>query len=249
MEQFKEKLLDLWERFRRSLTIGNILLFILIVLAILAGGALIIWISYKLLVFITLNIDLLILGGTLFGCFAYWLHTRNKAKRQLYAQQQKEQQSIDEERERKRSEDAYLMLRQIIYLVLNDTCHITRLPRITTLSSLDSPTRYVKANGYHTFMYLVAKDTSSMDINYIKEILNTRLQQGLNAQEFEGLTQKTYIHSSSRIYPIICIHKIIDMSSYLQIDVCIAGKNYADYVERSMVVDASSKAGTYDVDF
>ena len=249
MDRIKEKLLDLWERFKRSLTIKNIILFVLALLAILAILAGITWLTYKLLEFVILHIDILLFGGSLLGCFALWLHKRGKEKDRQDVQQQQQQQSIEEERERKQAEDTYLMLRQILYTVLNDTCHITKLPRITTLSSLDNPTRYLKANGFYTYIFLVAKDTSSVDLSYLKEILNTRLQQGLNAQEYAGLTQSKYVHSSSRVYPLLCIHKITDVNCYIQIDMCIAGKNYADFVERSIIVESSSKAGTYDIDF
>lgn len=249
MERFKEKLVDLWERFKRSLTPKNIVLFTLALLAIIAILAGITWLTYKLLEFTILHIDLLILGGSIFGCFVYWLHKRSQVKDKQYRQQQQEQQSIDEEREQKRCEDAYTIIRRVLHLVLNDSCHITKLPRVTNLSSLDSPTRYTKANGYYTFSYLVAKGDSTMDLTSLKEILNVRIKQGLDAQTFNGLSQSVYIHTSGIHYQICLIHKIQDMGNFLQIDMCFAGKNYADFVERTAYVESTSKAGTYDIDF
>lgn len=249
MEKLKQKAKELLLRIKRSITPKNIILFVLATFFILALIAAVIWAFHKLLTFIILNFHLLMLCGTIIGCFSYWLYTKNKTKKEQTEKQKQEQYTIDEEREQKQLESTYLLLKQILYLVLNDTSHVTKLPRITSISALESPTHHVKSNGYHSFLFLVAKGDSTVNTSYLQDILSTRIEQGLNTNEFDGITQKVYFHNSGKSYPIICVDKILDLGSYLQVNLCLAGKNYAAFKERSMTVENVSKAGTYDIDF
>ncbi len=233
------------EYFKSALTIKNIMLFSLIIILVLSGVALFILIAYKLLEFIIAKMDLLVLSVSIIYGAIYFTRTYfNKRKENRYdvatniAKQ-------EEEQERLHAEETYKLIRQCLYLVSNELINTTHLHSIASPSELDTPNHFVFQNGYYIYQYLIAKDFSKMDSESIKIVFERRIEQRLNAQEFSGLTQKIYVHTSGRSYPIMCVDKVTDMGSYIQVDIAWSGKTYCEYVEgcqqfrRKMIVNSS----------
>ena len=74
--------------------------------------------------------------------------------------------SIEEEREKQHLEDAYIKIQQLLYLVINDTSIVTRIPQLKSISALEAPTYFVLANGFYVFQYPHHFIITSVDVTY-----------------------------------------------------------------------------------
>ena len=247
--KIKEKITMLWNNFLEWLTLTNILLLLLGILGIIGVLALFTFLCIKLSAFIIANKDLLLLCLTIIGCFAYVMYCRHENKKDAKVAQFRVEKTIEEEREKQMLEDAYRLLQELLYLAINETTVITKIPPLRALTALEAPTHWIQTNDFFCFQYLVAKDNAtSTNIPQIKDVLNNRIRQALNAGEIIGSPQKMYFSDSGRPFQKILVHDIINQGTYLQLNLVIVGEEYVKYVERAKFVSFTSFDNS-DLDF
>lgn len=128
-------------------------------------------------------------------------------------------------------ESTYKMIRKNLCSVIGDIADIARLRQPASLSQMDCPTHYdVVANAviYH---FLVLKQSNEIDIFSIIGILQNAIEQRLNNNEVEGITQTAFFYNG-QVYPSIMVDNVQDLGTYVQIDVAIASEYYCKYRER-----------------
>lgn len=199
--------------------------------------------------FIVANYELLLLCGSIVLAVVYYIWCKRENSKDEQAVKMRSQMAMEVEREKQHLEDAYIKIQQLLYLAINDTTSITKIPQLKSLSALEAPTHFVQANGFYVFQYLVAKDNmTTSNIIQIKEILNNRIRQALNAGEVMG-SQPMYFSNSGRPYQKVLIHDIKDNGSFLQINAVIVGEKYANYIEQARPVNATAPIDNSDLDF
>lgn len=249
INKIKEKITILWNSFLEWLTLTNILLLLLGILGIIGVLALFTFLCIKLSTFIIANKDLLLLCLTIIGCFAYVMYCRHENKKDAKVAQLRAEMTIAEEREKQTLEDAYRLLQELLYLAINETIVITKLPQLKAISALEAPTHWIQTNGFYCFQYLVAKDNAtSTNIPQIKDVVNNRIRQALNAGEIIGSPQKMYFSDSGRPFQKILVHDIVNQGTYLQLNLVIVGEDYVKYIERARYV-SSTPFDDSDIDF
>lgn len=128
-------------------------------------------------------------------------------------------------------ESTYKMIRKNLCSVIGDIADIARLRQPASLSQMDCPTHYdVVANAviYH---FLVLKQSNEIDTFSIIGILQNAIEQRLNNNEVEGITQTAFFYNG-QVYPSIMVDNVQDLGTYVQIDVAIASEYYCKYRER-----------------
>lgn len=249
VKKFKEKITNLWNNFLDNLTVKNIIIFYLWVLGGLAVLALFTYLCKRFITFIVANYELLLLCGSIIGGVVYYIWCKKENHKDAQAVQLRNQMTVEEEREKQQLEDAYRLIQELLYFVINETFVITKIPQLKSVTALEAPTHFVLTNGFYCFQYLVAKDnTTTSNISQMKDVLNNRIRQALNAGEIIGSPQKMYFSDSARPYQKILIHDILDLGSYLQFNTVIVGESYASYIERAKTV-SSTPLDNSDLDF
>lgn len=128
-------------------------------------------------------------------------------------------------------ESTYNMIRKNLCSVIGDIADVTRLRKPASLSQMDCPTHYdvvAKAVIYH---FLVLKQSGEIDTFSIIGILQNAIEQRLNNNEVEGITQTAYFYNG-QVYPSIMVDNVQDLGNYIQIDIAIASEYYCKYRER-----------------
>lgn len=249
MKKFIKKLSSIYAAFADWFTIEKLIFILLGILGGLALIALFVLICKKITGFIIANYELLIFCSCIVGSIVYYVWCKRENQKSTQGAQIRTQMSIEEEREKQHLEDAYIKIQQLLYLVINDTSIVTRIPQLKSISALEAPTHFVLANGFYVFQYLVAKDISTTsNIMQIKEILNNRTRQALNSGEVMG-SQTMYFSNSGKPYQKVLIHDIKDNGSFLQINAVIVGEKYANYIERAKLVSSITPTDNSDLDF
>lgn len=238
LNKLKEKIYNLRTNFFELITVKNIIIFFLLIFAGLALLSLFTYLCTKFVAFIALNKDILLLCLTIAICFAYFMYCKHENNKNAKVAQLRAEKTIEEEREKQMLEDAYRLLQELLYLAINETIVITKLPQLKAISALDAPTHWIHTNGFYCFQYLVAKDNStSANIPQIKDVLNNRIRQALNAGEIIGSPQKMYFSDSGRPFQKILVHDVINQGTYLQLNLVIVGEDYVKYIERARFVN------------
>lgn len=147
-------------------------------------------------------------------------------------------------------EATYKIIRKNLCSVLGDISEITKLRKPTTLSQLDCPTHFdiiSKAVVYH---FLALKQSDEIDTFNVIGILQNTIEQRLNNNEVEGITQTIFFYNG-QAYPSIMIDKVQDLGNYVQIDVAIASEFYCKYRERRIYnnMNQSATIKPHDKDF
>lgn len=199
--------------------------------------------------FVVANYELLLLCGSIVVAVIYIIWCKRVNNETTQAVQMRYQTKIDKEQEKQKYEDAYLRIQQLLFLAINDTAIVTKIPQLKSVTALDAPIHFVFTDGgFYVFQYLVAKDSATTsNIIQMKEILNNRIRQALNSGEIMGKYEMHLSHNSIP-YQKILIHDIRDNGSFLQINAVIVGHPYTDYIERGKVVSETITDNS-DLDF
>lgn len=249
LERLKKTIIERWNAFVEWISIGKILLLLLGILVGLAMICLFVFLCQKATNFIIANYELLLFCASIVGGVAYYVWCKRENHKSVQAAQLRTQMTIEEEREKQHLEDAYLHIQELLFHVINETAIITKIPQLKSVSALDAPTHFVLANGFYVFQYLVAKDNATTsNLIQMKDVLNNRLRQALNAGEVIG-SQPMFFSTSGRPYQKILIHDIQNMGSFLQFNAVIVGEKYASYIERVKVVNSTAPLDNSDLDF
>lgn len=147
-------------------------------------------------------------------------------------------------------EATYKIIRKNLCSVIGDIGEIVKLRKPATLSQLDAPTHFdiiSKAVVYH---FLALKQSDEIDTFNIIGILQNAIEQRLNNNELEGITQTIFFYNG-QAYPSIIIDNVQDLGNYVQIDVAIASEFYCKYRERRIYNNMNQSISTkpHDKDF
>lgn len=199
--------------------------------------------------FIVANYELLLLCGSIVGAVIYIIWCKRVNNEPTQAAQMRYQTKIEEEQEKQDREAAYLRIQELLFFVINDTAHLTKIPPLKSVSALDAPIHSVFVNNsFYVFQYLVAKDNATtLDLITIKSRLNDRIRTALLTGEIMA-THKEHISNSGKYYSKILIHDIKDNGTFLQIHAVMVGDPYADYIERPKAV-RNTTVDNSDLDF
>ncbi len=128
-------------------------------------------------------------------------------------------------------ESTYNMLRKNLCSVIGDIADIIKLRKPANLRQMDGPTHYdIVANAviYH---FLILKQSDGIDAFSVIGILQNAIEQRLNNNEVEGITQTAFFYNG-QVYPSIMVDNVQDLGNYVQIDIAIASEYYCKYRER-----------------
>ena len=128
-------------------------------------------------------------------------------------------------------ESTYNMIRKNLCSVIGDIADILKLRKPTNLRQMDGPTHYdivAQAVIYH---FLVLKQSNEIDAFSVIGMLQNAIEQRLNNNEVEGITQTAFFYNG-QVYPSIMVDNVQDLGTYVQIDIAIASEFYCRYRER-----------------
>ncbi len=128
-------------------------------------------------------------------------------------------------------ETTYSLIRKNLCSILGDVAEIIKIRKPGTLSQMDSPTHYTIVSNAVIYHYLAVKTADEVDIFNAIGILQNALEQRLNNNEVEGITQTHFLYKS-QAYPSLMVDNIKDTGVYVQIDIAIASEYYCKYRER-----------------
>ena len=243
MQRFLDYLRSKWESFKDSLTLKNVLIFILAAFSILAICVLIIWGFQFLLAFIVKHMTELILGGSILFGFYYLvksLQSKEEQKRfqeeQEILQQKEAQQARNEQLLHERRESTYKLFREYLFHTVNDLKQLTHLPTLHTMSELDAPEHHLNHEGLCLFQYLVAKGECMLSSDELYELFSRRIQQKVENNEFFGLNPPFYTHTSGVTYPGMYLYSIVENvgGGYYQIYLVVPCQRLHDLLQASL---------------
>ena len=147
-------------------------------------------------------------------------------------------------------ETTYRLIRKNICSIVGDVYEIIKVRKPTTLSQMDCPTHYdvvAKAVIYHLLLTKVSEDFDAMSAS---GILQNAIEQRLNNNEIDGITQAAHFYNG-QVFPAIMVDNIREMGNYVQVDVAIASDYYCKYRERRIYENIASgnSSSIYDRDF
>lgn len=224
-----------YEILKRCLVEKKYLEFSLYCLLILGLSALVIIATAYFLNFIAYNFETIsfIVGGYIL-LYYIWKEWRKGRKEENELQKEKQNAILNQlkaqesESEKTLLESNYIAVRQCIYSVLMEIADKVNLAKPQTLSEMDSPSRVIFKGNVPMCQFLVLK-TQEISTSAIKEIMQIRIAQRLTSTEFAGITQTTYIYDG-QAFPILCIDDVLDVGSYIQVDVAWANEAYCNLV-------------------
>lgn len=144
-------------------------------------------------------------------------------------------------------ETTYSLIRKNLCSILGDVAEIIRIRKPSTLSQMDSPTHYTIVSNAVIYHYLAVKSADEVDIFNAVGILQNALEQRLNNNEVEGITQTHFLYKS-QAYPSLMVDKVNDTGGYIQIDIAIASDSYCRYRERRIYNNMNQNNGIRPVD-
>lgn len=221
MKSLYEKIISSVLAYYEQKKYGLLLVILLEILCILLAIGLL---MYRLVFFVRDNYETIVFMLTILGLIIYWINTY-RSKRSTIVKAKKQEIQLKMEQEQKAiAESNYGFVQQIIFQLLCELCSSLGIEKPITLSSIESPTHYYQISDVTYYQFLSNK-THEVDIVVIKEIMQKRINQKLNAMEFSGITQSCYFYEGV-VYPSVLIDKVADMNTYIQFDVVITNEKY-----------------------
>lgn len=147
-------------------------------------------------------------------------------------------------------ETTYRIIRKNICSIVGDVYEIIKVRKPMNLSQMDCPTHYdvvAKAVIYHLLLTKVSEDFDAMGAS---GILQNAIEQRLNNNEIDGITQTAHFYNG-QVFPAIMVDNVREMGNYVQIDIAIASDYYCKYRERRIYesMNSSDFATVHDRDF
>lgn len=222
-----QKLLD---EFRQAYSNKNYLKLslysLLALLTLLASTMLTYYIGVGIYSFIAMRFEALIAILGAYLLIYFWLREKRSKKEEQEKNILLQANAAQQSAEKALCESNYTIIRQCLFSTLAENASVLNLVKPERISELDSPSQTILKGNVYMCQFVVLKKGES-DPQNIKEILQIRLAQKLNALEFAGITQTTYIHNGNA-YPILCIDEVNDIGTYIQIDIAWASENYCN---------------------
>ncbi|AMJ40503.1 hypothetical protein [Anaerotignum propionicum] len=229
MKQIYERLRQYWDYGEWGYFI--LLLFITLSTAIFFIGILC-WALEAIFNFLVFKFDFLITVGACVGVVVYlWNSSKEEKRIKLQAiEEQHAEQSA--EMDKAVAENNYSIIRQCLFTVLSEQADNIGLVKPSTFSEMNSPSRIISCNGFYLCQFVVMKKGTAIDLKLIKECLQMRIVQKLNAGEFPELSVRSHIYNG-RAYPILYIHTLEDTGGYIQINTALVNNKYCQSLEAS----------------
>ncbi len=129
------------------------------------------------------------------------------------------------------AEDIYDFVRDAIFLVLRDVSEYTlSIKRPLSPSEIEAASRYEIRDGNIAVFKFTARTTGEVDTKQLIRDMDNVIKQKLRAGEFRNLPPRM-LAINGKYYAPIQLLKITDISSYINIDVCMATERSAAYID------------------
>ena len=122
-------------------------------------------------------------------------------------------------------ESTYSLIRKNLAVIVSDISEIIKLKKPATVMQMDAPSHYDIVGNVPIYHYMFFKITEKADIDVILGVLQTTINQRLESNSFEGITQSRFLYNSAS-YPSILVDNVIDTGSFIQVDIAIASESY-----------------------
>ncbi len=136
-------------------------------------------------------------------------------------------------------ETTYRLIRKNLCSIIADVCEVIKVRKPTSLSQMDGPTHFDVVSQAVIYHYLVPKASGDFDTFEAIGILQNAIEQRLNNNEVEGITQTAFFYNG-QVFPSIMVDNIRDLGNYIQINVAIASEYYCKYRERRIYENMNS---------
>ncbi len=128
-------------------------------------------------------------------------------------------------------ENTYKILRSNICNVIGEIHDIIKVRKPMSLGQMDAPTHYDIVANTPIYHLLVAKNGEGMDEYTLLGILQSAIEQKLNNNEFDGISQRVFFYNG-QAYPAIMVDSVRTCNGMIQINVVIANAYYCKYREQ-----------------
>ena len=128
-------------------------------------------------------------------------------------------------------ESTYKRIREGMFHIIIEIADLIGVKKPASFSQMDAPTHYDIITNVPVYHLLVAKTGSENDVYTVMGLLQNVLEQKLNNNEFNGITQTVFFYNG-QAYPSIMIDNVRNLGNMLQIDVVIVSGHYCRYRER-----------------
>lgn len=128
-------------------------------------------------------------------------------------------------------ETTYKLIRKNLCSIIGDISDVAKLRKPVTLSQMDCPTHFDVISKAIIYHYLVLKTSDDFDAFTLSGIIQNALEQRLNNNEIEGITQTSFFYNG-QVFPSLMVDSVKDRGNYIQIDLAIASEYYCRYRER-----------------
>ncbi|WP_085833819.1 hypothetical protein [Clostridium merdae] len=213
---------------------------------------LLVWLLEMLFNFLALKFDLIITIISISGVVIYMWNTKREEKKAKQIQIQRQQEIQSAEIERAVAENNYAIIRQCLFSVLSEQAERINLVKPSTLSEMNSPSRIIAQNGFMLCQFVAMKQTDEVDLKLVKECLQMRISQKLNAGEFHELSGRNHVYNG-RAYPLLYIDDVVNTGGYIQLNVALSNDAFCQYLENKAYVRQQNHVNTSpfprDVDF
>lgn len=122
-----------------------------------------------------------------------------------------------------RAEKRYPLLAQTAFFVFTELCHY--LPGLVTpfsLSDVIPKVHYeISASFLTTYHFIIAKGDCETNRETLKEILETLLEQHLEARDLPMSIPSNYTSADGEIYPALIIDGVYDLANHYRVDFLI----------------------------
>lgn len=152
---------------------------------------------------------------------------------------------------RARAEKVYPLLTQTAFLLLSEFCrYLPGLVKPFSLTNVVPKVRYeITASFVTIHHFIIAKGDSEVDCPTMREILETILEQHLDARDLPISLPTNYTSADGDIFPSLMIDGIYDVGQYFRVDLVITNEAQVSRL-RSVTDDSTTnRAIVHDEDF
>lgn len=189
-----------------------------------------IWLLETFFGFLALKFDLIITVCGVVVVVIYMWNTRHDEKNRQIKIAETKAQAQAAEIERSIAENNYTIIRQCLFTVLTEKADVIGLVNPSTLSDMNSPSRILPHNDFMLCQFVAMKKGSEVDLKLIKDCIQMRITQKLNAGEFEQLSVRTHVYNG-RIYPALYLHEAVDTGGYIQLNMVLVNDAFCKHLE------------------
>lgn len=197
---------------------------LIIILLYICSVVLVVLTLLTVIKFIAMYYETIILLVVGIAIFVYWIKERREEKVKLAKVEADKVKTELVDTAKAFAELNYSYSLQAVYITLREMADKLKLAVPNIMSEIESPTHYFQRGTDVIYQFLCLKH-GEVDTNAIKEVLQRRIVQKLQAGEFTGITQSMYYYEGN-FYPILFIEDIQDIGTYLQINVAFVNESY-----------------------